>query len=406
MDGCAAAGGIPNGTPTVVADKAHELFELLCPHRRRRLLPHNLAQDLDDSLAEGGRGGAILRKAADAVVADLKTLSLQTASESTLRVDEALHTALTLAAGVDAAAGSQALAPLKHQPLKQQLKCVDDLLKVYAHTTLSYCSLPIENEQAVVNALSAIVVAPAIKYVKKVMATMCEHIEKDACIFQSEVARQRAQDKGNYDLLFKGISGVSASQNERDAYRRMHTQISAMESALGGTERHDTRQMVSDILQLALKLRSCTEAFTNLVSMIAGGVPGVEWKQRQGFKAFFRMLEKGIMKGSAKSADWKAALSLDSPVDCSKILDGVACIYFCKDFVAMEVLIHNLVDVIANKDNANVRICWIKNRWEQHKTAGGWRDCMINLVIDGVVMEIQIAHEKLYFYREEWGHSA
>lgn len=253
--------------------------------------------------------------------------------------------------------------------------------------------------------LSVMVVGPAIKYVKKAMATMCEHIEKDARIFQSEVARKGAQDKGNYELLFKGISGISASQNERDAYRRMHTQISEIESALDGAERHDTRQMVSDVLQLALKFRSCTDAFTNLVSMIASGVPGVEWKQRQGFKAFFRMIEKGIMKGSAKTAGWKAALSLDSPVDCSKILDGVACIYFCTDFVAMEVLIRNLVAVIANKDNDNVRICWIKNRWEQHKTAGGWRDCMINLVVDGVVMEIQIAHEKLYFYREEWGHS-
>lgn len=193
-----AAEGMLNGAPEVVADKAQELFELMCPHRRSYLLPHNLTQDLDDGVFNAEKSRAILTKAADAVVADLKTLSLQTASESTLRVDEALRTALTRSADDAAAAGAKDLAPLKHK-----LKCVDDLLKVYAHTTLSYCTLPIENEKAVVNMLSVMVVGPAIKYVKKAMATMCEHIEKDARIFQSEVARKGAQDKGNYDFSSK-----------------------------------------------------------------------------------------------------------------------------------------------------------------------------------------------------------
>lgn len=406
---------------------------MMAPHKHCQPTQYDVTQavqkiDPENGLAAGDR--VLLTQAADAVVAELGAVSLQTVQTAASRMDEAICAAL-----LDFGSGTVAGEELA--PLKTQLQYVQDVLQLYAHATLSFCSLPIEGEAAVLSALTKLLVNPVLKHVTKVTKSMCDRIEEDVPLFQHRVSGKGVEDKGIYENLFKKYTGESASQSQRAAYRSVLVRIDEMQRALERTGRTETTQDVSDLLSLALRCRTCSEQFGELVDMFAGGTttttttstetsasttttttyietsnlfPEVTIKQRKGLKALFRMIEKGILKGpmidvweerGRKRRDWEDALAAET-VDCSKILDGVGCIFLCGSFVSMDALVKRIIETVAQMDG--VHICRIKNRWEK-PTVGGWRDLMLNLIVGGLIVEVQVAHKELYFARKQWGHS-
>ena len=380
-------------TATEMAARVDELINAMSPHRLEGPLPESQLAEMVAllKLAEKDADNTMLTQATDAVVADLLAVPYPTVQGSKAKLDEMICTVLHNP-------GSEVTEELV--PLKTQLQCVHHLLQVYAHTTLSFCSLPalLKDGGAALDALSEMLVKPAVKHIKETMRNMCERIEGDLPYFQRQVARKGAEDKGIYEHLFKKFAGESAEQRQRDAYCRVLEQIVQMEGELKDSERLGEGQLVSGVLQLAVQFRACSGTFSRLVTDLADGMSGVELKQREGLKDLYRMLEKGILKGPGTEG-WKDALSLDVPVNCSNLLDGVGCIFLCQTFIDMNLLVKKMRGVIASLDD--VQFYRIKNRWT-NPTIGGWRDLMFNLVVEGVVVEVQIAHTELYFARKQW----
>ena len=189
--------------------KVQDLIELISPHRHRRQpLPlHDLAQAVQSvSLLGGIAGGnrALLTQAADAVVAELRTVSLQATLDSTAHIDQTITAALCNF-DVGTVDGPEALLSIK-----LQLQCVRDLLQVHVHTVLSFCSFPIAGEAAVLDALSAILVKPALKHVKNVIKDACQRLERDIPRFQQQVANKGAEEKKIYGQVFIIVTGENA----------------------------------------------------------------------------------------------------------------------------------------------------------------------------------------------------
>lgn len=341
--------------------------------------------------ALGNENRALLTKAADAVVNELRTMPFQAARDSAARLDDAIRTALP---ATSAASVKELL------PLTTHLQCIQDLLQVFAHTTLSYCTLPIDNEAAVLGTLSTILVKPAEKHVKEAMKGMCEWIEREAALFQKKVVGKGTDDKEIYKSIFKKYTGDSVSYDERRAYMSVLTQIAGMEKALKESVLPVTQQPVSDVLTLAVQFRACENAFVRLAKLFKDGIRGVELKLRQGLKALYRMIEKGILKGGSRTGNWKAALAFDAGIDCSNILDGVGCLFLCESFLIMDKLVAQIKSVV--EADENVDTCRIKNRWV-NPSVGGWRDLMLNFVVDGITVEVQVAHRKMFSAREQFG---
>lgn len=341
--------------------------------------------------ALGNENRALLAKAADAVVNELRTMPFQAARDSAARLDEAIRTTLP---------ATSPTSVKELQPLTTHLQCIQDLLQVFAHTTLSYCTLPIDNEAAVLGTLSTILVEPAEKHVKEAMAGMCEWIEREAALFQKKVVGKGTDDNEIYKSIFKKYTGDSVSYAERRAYMSVLTQIAGMEKALKARVPPVTQQPVSDVLKLALQFRTCETAFEGLANLFKDGIQGVELKLRQGLKALYRMIEKGILKGGSNTGDWRAALSPDAGIDCSNILDGVGCLFLCESFLIMDELVAQIISVV--EADENVDTCRIKNRW-MNPSAGGWRDLMLNFVVGDITVEVQVAHQKMFTAREQFG---
>lgn len=370
-----------------------ELAKLMSLHSCDQSVLQNLATavqriDFQNGLAEGDR--QVMSRAADAVVAQLTSVDSEATRVSAAHVGEAIR------------AGTAVYPGDILTPLKTQLGNVQDMLQVYAHTTLSFCSMPIEGEASVLDVLSTIMIAPAVVQIKATVKEMCEHIEKNVQVFREHVSGKGKEDKKIYELVFQKFAGESAPKEQRVAYKHVLAQISDMKTELKGRGKPGTVQPHSGVLQLTMQFRALSGEFSNLVTKIAAGITGVEVKQRSALKSLYRMLEKGLLKGSS-TADWRAALSSQASVNCSKVLDGVACIFLCVDFKVMDDLVQQMRRIVASSDT--IDFCRVKNRWEQ-PTDGGWRDLMINLVVNSIVVEIQVVHSKLYVARDGLeGHS-
>lgn len=370
-----------------------ELAKLMSLHSCDQSVLQNLATavqriDFQNGLAEGDR--QVMSRAADAVVAQLTSVDSEATRVSAAHVGEAIR------AGTAVCPGDILT------PLKTQLGNVQDMLQVYAHTTLSFCSMPIEGEASVLDVLSTIMIAPAVVQIKATVKEMCEHIEKNVQVFREHVSGKGKEDKKIYELVFQKFAGESAPKEQRVAYKHVLAQISDMKTELKGRGKPGTVQPHSGVLQLTMQFRALSGEFSNLVTKIAAGIDGVTVKQRSALKSLYRMLEKGLLKGSS-TADWRAALSSQASVNCSKVLDGVACIFLCVDFKVMDDLVQQMRRIVASSDT--IDFCRVKNRWEQ-PTDGGWRDLMINLVVNSIVVEIQVVHSKLYVARDGLeGHS-
>ena len=187
--------------------EVQELIELISPCRHYHQPLQDLAQavqrvDLHDGIADGD--STLLTQAADAVIAELRTVSLQTTLDSTAQIDQ------TVSAALRSFDVSTAEGPEDVRSITSQLQCVQDLLKVHAHTVLSFCSLPIEDEAAVLAALSAILVEPVLKHVKTVIKDACQRLERDIPRFQEQVEGRGAEEKMIYRQVFIIVTGENA----------------------------------------------------------------------------------------------------------------------------------------------------------------------------------------------------
>jgi hypothetical protein len=370
------------------AAQVEEVCELLRPHAiARRPLPPDLGALLDVLVAEDP---AVLTEAADKVVAELLSLSRSTSKKTAAAIDGAMR-----------AARLAAHHPTELTPLHARLKCVNQILQLYVHTTLSSCTLPMVDEADVLLALWELVVQPAVVNIKEEMVAMCADVRERPALYREQVARLGNDDTQMYSLVFKKLQGSNAPAAEQDAFASMLESIKALEAIANGAA--PDVQRVANLLELTVEVRKAVPTFQRVIGKVesvlqAFGVAGITVQHRAGTKALYRMIEKAVLKGPEK--DPKRALETDTPLDCSKLLDVVGCLFLCDDFKTMKQVIDQLRAVIEQADD--VEITRTKNRW-LHATAGGWADLMVNLSIRGIIFEIQVAHKKMMLARKDLG---
>ena len=142
-------------------------------------------------------------------------------------------------------------------------------------------------------------------------------------------------------------------------------------------------------MPLILMVRENVPAYKAIVISVVDSC-GLDIRQvivsfRHETKAPYRVIEKSLTKGP----------NPDYP-DVSKVLDVFGCLINCTDYVSMAAV----VKAFATKHkNGELQLTRVKDRWTD-PSGGGWRDLMLNLVINGIVFEVQIVHSKMLAARK------
>jgi hypothetical protein len=92
-------------------------------------------------------------------------------------------------------------------------------------------------------------------------------------------------------------------------------------------------------------------------------------------KSPYRIIEKSLTKGPDP----------DYP-DCSKVFDVFGCIIECQDYRQMAAIVDAFRDRYRRE---SIQITRVKDRWTT-PSDGGWRDLMINIVVNEIVYEVQV----------------
>lgn len=103
--------------------------------------------------------------------------------------------------------------------------------------------------------------------------------------------------------------------------------------------------------------------------------PTTVYRPHDQTKAPYRIIEKSLTKGPNQEYP-----------DCSKVLDVFGCLIDCADYNSMAAVV---AAFSARHTAGELQLSRIKDRWSE-PSAGGWRDLMLNVVINDVVFEVQV----------------
>ena len=221
---------------------------------------------------------------------------------------------------------------------------------------------------------------------------MAQEVARAPDVYELLLPRLSKMDERIYNLVFvKTCYGAGNAA----AFERMLVAKAALQNGVSQTAGRpldrDCVQPERGLLELTMLVRSRVPTFVLLVTGMISGVGGVTAKFRARTKAFFRMVEKAILKGPRTTGP---------DVDCSKILDVAGCLVLCSSYDAMTLVLEAALRMHAAGELVIVRI---KDRWSDATAANGWRDLMLNIVVDGVYLEIQVAHALMFTARGELG---
>lgn len=152
-------------------------------------------------------------------------------------------------------------------------------------------------------------------------------------------------------------------------------------------------QPTTELIPLVLAVRKQIPLFQAAVSLTvaqaaadSGGnaaPTSIIYRPHNETKAPYRIIEKALIKGPNKQYP-----------DCSKVLDIFGCMIVCADYISMAAVISAFA--VRHKSRGAKRtsghmlqLCRIKDRWAK-PSSGGWRDVMLNVVVGGVIFEVQI----------------
>ena len=140
------------------------------------------------------------------------------------------------------------------------------------------------------------------------------------------------------------------------------------------------KQVVEGVVAEAAAAVASASIATNTPAA-AHPTPAIIYRPHDETKAPYRIIEKALTKGPRNPTH----------PDCSKVLDVFGCIIDCADYVSMAAVVAAFA---AQHQRGELQLSRIKDRWTA-PSSGGWRDLMLNLVINGIVFEVQIVHTKM-----------
>ena len=224
-----------------------------------------------------------------------------------------------------------------------------------------------------------------------------KHIEtkkESALPMLEKIVVLRDELGGEYLDLYESVERFIKKKEKasRDDAMEVYEAAQAAHPGPAGGLSQPAGSSISELYVSAVKTKP---AFDRYVSRVANNAK-VKGEFKAGpLKHIFRTLEKTLMKP-------KGDPTLGQ---CGDVADIVRAMIVCKEHACLKEAIKI---ILADHGKAVVKILRIKDRFGKLKTAGGWSDVVINLIIcsaDGSehICEIQLVHQKLLAVRKEMG---
>ena len=306
--------------------------------------------------------------------------------------------------------------PSDTAPLSERLYCIRQVLNICLQTELSIApansggvggaaapaasccgggngDLRVDLNRVGLHAYMEMHVDPAISLVQQELESLKRQVAADPVKYRLLLADLSAADRIIYDESF-GKTIKDHHGGDEVAYNTMCRICASLKSEC--TLVDVQQQPTSDLVVLVLMVRANIAGFKRAVeaavehaatkppafASVHGSSSVREPKVtfRHETKAPYRMIEKSLTKGPNKNYP-----------DVSKVLDVFGCLIECADYDSMTAVIVAFAD---KHDAGELHMSRIKDRWTT-PSSGGWRDLMLNLVVEGVVFEVQIVHSKM-----------
>lgn len=226
-------------------------------------------------------------------------------------------------------------------------------------------------------------VNPAIRIITQELGVMKDQVGADPEKYRQLLVDLSTADHVIYDSSFQKTINPYLG-GDKNAYKIMIQKcVEVQKCKLSDVQAQPTGEMIPLVLMVRENIpfyKEAVEAIVADANVTVAVAPTIIYRPNDETKSPYRILEKALTKGPNRTYP-----------DCSKVMDIFGCIIKCADFVSMAAVI----DMFTYKHNrGEVVLSRIKERWSNW-TTGGWRDLMLNLVINGVVFEVQIVHSTM-----------
>ena len=217
---------------------------------------------------------------------------------------------------------------------------------------------------------------PLIELIRAELAAFKDNVAKNPAPFREMLNALALADSAIYDRAFLETLNVQTGGDSVgfELMLRSCADISRHCPSAG-----NLCQKTSHLIPLVLMVREAAPDFkaavAAAVTQASMGESDCKIIYMPKTKSPFRIIEKSFTKGP--NAEYP---------DCKLVFDVFGCLIDCKDYKSIRAIIHVFVE---RQKRGLLQIVRVKNRWTA-PTIGGWRDLIVNLLINGVVFEVQI----------------
>lgn len=280
-------------------------------------------------------------------------------------------------------------------PLSERLASLKDVLNVCLQFELT---APAPSIHTTVDFKShmAMHVDPTIAIIRQELETMTAQVAADPGKYRQLLVDLTSADRIIYDESF-GKTIKAQHGGDKAAYATMLATCAELKSgcALVDVQVQPTAALMPLVYMVRERIpaykRAVEATMAHAVATSAAAsigssgtaptaAPTVIYRPNDETKAPYRVIEKSLTKGPNRAYP-----------DCSKVLDVFGCIINCGDYTSMAAVVRAFA---AKHASGELQLSRIKDRWTE-PSSGGWRDLMLNVVVDGVVFEIQVVHSKM-----------
>lgn len=236
-------------------------------------------------------------------------------------------------------------------------------------------------------AYSDLYLAPIIQVIKNGLDALKDRVIAEPDRYRELLSALKTNDKAIYDATHKK-SIERRGGGDPVGYAKMLERCKALqdECDFAGVDRQPVKHVIPLVLMTRERIPAYKAAITQILAKAKDSCASIVFEVKPIYrlgdqtKSPYRMFEKALTKGPDR----------DYP-DCSNIFDVFGCIIECVDYTMMTAV----VDTFAEQHkNGVIQMVRVKDRCTK-PTEGGWRDFMLNIVIDGVVFEVQVVHQAM-----------
>jgi hypothetical protein len=265
-------------------------------------------------------------------------------------------------------------------PLSDRLSSIKGVLSTSLQNELQ-CATPNLYATCTFQAYQQMYLDPAIALIRTELEVVKTNVSLNADKYRTVLSRLSTEDRTIYDASFRKSS--QAPHGDPAAYKTMLESCAVLKSdcTMVSVDNQPTPHLIPLVLMTRERIPDYKSIVAGVVEQAVAALPisslgpATIFRPGDETKSPYRMVEKALTKGPNREYP-----------DCSQIFDVFGCIIECEDYTAMSAI----VDAFADQHKRGVlQISRSKDRWST-PSDGGWRDLMLNIVVKGVVFEVQV----------------